>query len=180
MSTEYQELEEQTTSAFTYPEWCGRKLSQIYAPLSEARQQATRRFLLHTLLPPLGGGLLIFGAMMLDRAVHTPNYLASLVVFLGYAYAAAIIPSALYAALMEAAARRGLTPGGSGAIVISGLIGLFVGVLPWLLSARAEYLGGAVLFAIVGFVVGVGVEWWVGRTKKRVGWRLFTTTPRRF
>lgn len=124
--------------------------------------------------------MLIFGATVLDRAVRSPNYFAIFVIFLGYAYAAAIIPSALYAALMEAAARRGLTPGGSGAIVLSGLLGLFVGVLPWLLSARSEYLGGAVLFAIVGFVVGVGVEWWVGRTKKRVGWQLFTTTLRRF
>lgn len=179
-----EEFEMRATSTFTYPEWYAQKLSQIYVPVSLARQEAMRRFVLHTLLPPLCGGLLIFFAMVLADGVRSPSYVASLVAFLGYAYMAAIIPSVLYATLMEASARRGLTPGSSGAIVVSGLIGLFVGALPWLLSVPQsqwpQKIGAAILFAVVGFVVGVGVEWYVGRPKRRVGWRLFTVKPRQF
>lgn len=82
-----------------------------------------------------------------------------------YAYIFGIVPSAVYAATMEWAVRRGLAPGGRRAVIFSGILGLLAGVaiiLPFVVGDRDAvpvvlYLGG------IGLAVGLLLEWLIGR-----------------
>lgn len=130
---------------------------------------AIYRFTLHTLLPPLGGGILILGALTLARSapLSLNDALLGLVLGLFFAYVIALIPCLVYAAVMEFAARRGVRPGGGRAILLSASLGCLVGALPFLDPADWRHWPSMIFVPAVGFVVGLGVEWLIGCIARR-------------
>jgi hypothetical protein len=107
------------------------------------------RFLLHTLLPPLLGAIFMTGAWAFLGGLQTQSrIILRLVDLLGfltlYAYVFATIPSLIYAALMEVGYRCGLAPDRVGALMLSSILGLLTGSIPWI----ASLIGGTVGLSI--------------------------------
>lgn len=125
------------------------------------------RFLLHTLLPPLFGGTLLFPVMLLGRN-GAPDWAVAIAAFaavIAVAYLWAILPSLGYAALMEWAFARGTIPGSRSAVALSALLGTAVGSIPLvgeLCDAHRAYRFAEkpelLVPSAVGLVVGVAVE----------------------
>ena len=129
------------------------------------------RIVLHLLAPPFLGaavGIVAASIWQLLNGGRLSTILQEVhdypVTFL-YAYVFGIVPSAVYAAIMEWAVWRGFEPGRRRAILFSGILGLLAGlaiILPFLIGDAkalpiALYLGG------IGLVVGLLLEWLIGR-----------------
>lgn len=126
---------------------------------------AILRFALHVLLPPLGCGFLFVGVALISSVGRIPPGDIIQVIFLGlfFAYVVAVVPSVIYAALMEFAARRGIKPGSRRAVWLSAWLGGIIGALI-LLFPGGWRDGPAMLFiSALGFVVGLAVEWLIGQ-----------------
>lgn len=134
------------------------------------------RFLLHALLPPLFGGTLLFPVLLVGRGgeLHLAETLMAFAAVLGVAYLWAILPSLVYAALMEWAFARGTIPGSRPAVALSALLGTAVGSIPLvgeLFNAHRKLhlddLLEMMIPSAVGFVVGIAVELIVAARARR-------------
>lgn len=129
-----------------------------------------QRFTLHVLLPPLGGGILILGALGIANIGSAS--LSDALLFLGigllYAYGIALIPSIAYATVMEfAACWCGIAPGSRCALWLSAGLGFIVGSLPFISADAWRDWQTLIFIPAVGFVVGLTVEWLIGRLSER-------------
>ena len=141
--------------------------------------KARNRFLLHTLLPPVIGAILIMIAAIIIDLDPPKNrgwlQVVGMTVFVMiYGYVFAIVPSVVYAALMEFGYRRGLTPGSGGAVFLSGLLGLLVGAIPFVGSWIAENFAFTFkkaltlgIWPVAGMLTGLIIEWWIGGLSRR-------------
>lgn len=131
--------------------------------------KAILRFTLHLLLPPLGGGVLIVGALVLANigSISLSDVVEGFLFGVSYAYVIALVPSVAYAAVMEFAAWRGIAPGSRRAVWLSAGLGFIVGSLPLVLPGSWDNWRIPVLIPIVGFIVGLTVEWLLGQIAER-------------
>lgn len=143
---------------------------------SETLKSGTRIFL-HLLLPPLLGALLMLIAIGLDGALASFK-LGDVPAIAGYTIVAAYVvaggPSVVYAIFMEAAYRRGFAPGRRAAGLLSALLGLAIGSIPWMGECISENASLSskpdiwlLVWAGIGLLVGAIVEWIVGRCARR-------------
>ena len=135
------------------------------------------RFFLHILLPPLLGALLMLAAMGMTGG-WTTFKLRDVPMMVGFmivcAYVVAGIPSFIYAALMEGAYCYGIAPGRRTAGLVSALLGLVIGSIPWIDECllkdgplSAEKRAWLLVWASVGLLVGALVESVVGWFERR-------------
>ncbi|MBL9201388.1 MAG: hypothetical protein JNL39_12830 [Opitutaceae bacterium] len=132
------------------------------------------RFFLHALLPPpLGWICLLAQGWIVDSrrwvASAWGDILVSLPVVVAYAYCFAIVPSLIYALLMERAYRRGFIMGRGWSLLLSSLLGGIAGAIPILGSAILEpqaFSGKKALelspWPVAGLFTGLLIEWWIG------------------
>jgi len=119
----------------------------------------TRRFLVEILIPPLLGAIIVAcSGRTADDVLHL---IFGFPAFLIFAYAYGIVPSTVYAAVMEVWFRRGYhyRYGLASTVILSALLGLGAGF-----GIQLAVQGtGTTYFLLVGLVVGLMIGFYVGR-----------------
>ncbi len=136
------------------------------------------RIFLHIAFPPLLGAVMMFLWTLMEGSARAGASLLRLplmlLYFVAYGYIFAVIPSAVYASLMELGYSVGILPGGRGALVLSTLLGGAVGSIPLLATLLAnqgasnpEKVIGLLPWAVSGLLTGAIVEWFVRLSEPR-------------
>ncbi|HEY1109634.1 MAG TPA: hypothetical protein VGE76_13395 [Opitutaceae bacterium] len=132
--------------------------------------KALLRFALHAVLPPLGGWLFIVGVFGITSIGRIPpgEILRGVFVGLILVYVCAWIPSVIYAVVMEFAAWRGVKPGSRRAVWLSAGLGCIAAALLLVARGGSRDWPALVFTSVVGFVVGLAVEWFIGQLEAEI------------